>query len=423
MRQDASRICGLLVTALLIFTTYSAAQDLSLSFATIYNFTGTPDGEIPVGSLAIGKGGVLYGITFYGGTYGFGSVFSLTPPASPGGAWTETVLHSFESGSDGAYPFVALAIGTEGTLYGTTSGGGELNAGTVFSLTPPASAGGAWTERVLYNFAGSSPVGPASVVIGREGVLYGTTGAGGGGVCLMGCGTVFSLAPSGSPGGLWRGTVLYTFTGGTDGSGPAAGVVIGDGGLLYGTTVGGGMNGTGTVFSLTPPASSGSPWTETVLHSFSGLDGLSPGTPVVIGAAGVLYGSTQGGGTGGGGTVFSLEPPASPGSAWTATVLRNFLGGILFYPSPGPVVLGQSGVLYVTTLSGGSAQHGTVFALKPPAVAGGSWTEISLHVFGRSGGARPMGGVVVGSGGILYGTTSQYYGASSYTGTVFSLTL
>jgi uncharacterized repeat protein (TIGR03803 family) len=308
-------------------------------------------------------------------------------------------------------------------LYGTTGGGGPSNAGTVFSLTPPVSAGGAWTENVLYAFAGVAfGVGPASVAIGSNGVLYGTTGGGGGGVCSLGCGTVFSLTPSELPGGVWTESVLYTFAGGGDRSDPAAGVVIGNGKVLYGTTIGGGTYTMGTVFSLTPPASSGSPWTEAVLHSFRGIDGVNPLTPVVIGGGGVLYGSTSGGGTAGGGTVFSLAPAASPGGAWRAKVLHNFPGGIYTYPAPGPVVLGQTGVLYGTTQSGGNPQHGTVYALKPSASPGGSWTEVPLHAFGQFGGAYPMGGVVIGRGGVLYGTTSIYYGAS-YTGTVFSLTL
>lgn len=176
------------------------------------------------------------------------------------------------------------------------------------------------------------------------------------------------------------------------------------------------------MFSLTPPAAPGSPWAELVIHSFSGPDGNGPDTPVVIGAGGVLYGTTQGGGTGESvGTVFSLAPPASPGGAWTESVLRSFLGGILFYAAPGPVALGAGGVLYITTASGGSAQHGTVFALKPPASTGEPWTEFPLYVFGRSGGALPMGGVVVGRDGTLYGTTSLHYGTPSYAGTVFSL--
>jgi uncharacterized repeat protein (TIGR03803 family) len=419
--RHAPTIGGELVMALLIFTTYSGAQNLSPVLTPIYGFTGTLDGELPYGGLAIGSGGVLYGTTNYGGTYGLGCVFSLTPPTSTDGSWDETVLHSFQGAGDGGYPAATLAIGRDGTLYGTTAGDEPSNAGTVFSLTPPSSVGGAWTENVLYAFEGTyGVVGPAGVAIGRNGVLYGATGGGGGGVCSQGCGTVFSLTPSGSPGGTWRETVLYAFTGGADGSLPA-GIVIGDGDILFGTTAEGGTYTRGTVFSVTPPASPGTAWTETVLHSFYGLDGNSPEWPVVIGAGGVLYSSTSGGGAFGGGTVFSLAPPAFPGGAWTASVLHNFQQGD-HYPVPGPVTFGRDGVLYGTTQSGGEARHGTIFALRPPTSPGGPWTYVPLYVFGQSGGALPMGGLAAGSGGLLYGTTSLYYGTPSYTGTVFTLT-
>jgi len=118
----------------------------------------------------------------------------LIPPASPGGAWTEATL----GGSPYlANPHGALAIGKGGVLYGTATFGGS--GGGVFALTPPASSGGAWTYAVLYNFAGLSGDGAypyAGVAIGKDGVLYGTTGSGG----SSGKGTVFSLTPPRSPG-------------------------------------------------------------------------------------------------------------------------------------------------------------------------------------------------------------------------------
>ena len=109
----------------------------------------------------IGACGVLYGTTWLDGS-GSGTVFQLTPPASPGGAWTETTLYSFTGGSDGGNPVASLVIGDGGVLYGTSSGGGASNAGTVFALKPPTSAGGSWTETVLYSFtartrSGGSP--------------------------------------------------------------------------------------------------------------------------------------------------------------------------------------------------------------------------------------------------------------------------
>jgi hypothetical protein len=206
--------------------------------------------------VAIGKDGVLYGTTKTGGSNsGYGTVFSVAPSATPGGAWTETVLYNFYSyAGDGIWPEAGIVIDDSGVLYGTTFEGGTYNYGTVFSLTPPTSPGGAWTETILYNFTGGSDGGrpAASVVIGRHGVLYGTAGEGG-----TGNGVVFSLEPPTSAGASWTETVLHAFTG-ADGSGPVAPVVIGSGGVLYGTTEYGGSHpcgpngGCGTVFSLTP---------------------------------------------------------------------------------------------------------------------------------------------------------------------------
>ena len=143
--------------------------------------------------MAIGRGGVLYGTTSVGGTSDNGTVFSLTPPASSGGAWTLAVLCNFLEGFAATAPEAGVAIGHDGVLYGTTTGG-VFNTGTVYSLTPPSSAGGAWTETLLHTFTGypSDGSGPeAGVVIGHDGVLYGTTPIGG----ASNKGTDFELRP------------------------------------------------------------------------------------------------------------------------------------------------------------------------------------------------------------------------------------
>jgi len=164
------------------------------------------------------------------------------------------VLHSFTGAlSDGSSPFAPVVIGSGGVLYGTTSGNGASDGGTVFCLTPPASLGGPWTEDVLYSFTGFSdgyiPIAP--VVIGNGGVLCGSNTSG-----AFGYGTVFSLVPPASPGVPWTENVLYTFTGCSDGRAPEGGLLIGRGGVLYGTTALGGAKscdgGFGTVFALRP---------------------------------------------------------------------------------------------------------------------------------------------------------------------------
>lgn len=142
-------------------------------------------------------------------------MFSLAPPGSAGEAWTETVLHSF-NGGDGNNPEASPVASPGGVLYGTTAGGGASEAGTVFSLSPPASAGGSWTETVIHSFIGSDGTTPEGGLAIHSGVIYGTTNGGG----ASGLGTVFSLTPPASFGGSWTEAVLHSFGGGHDGSGP-----------------------------------------------------------------------------------------------------------------------------------------------------------------------------------------------------------
>jgi uncharacterized repeat protein (TIGR03803 family) len=247
--------------------------------------------------------GTLYGTTGGGGAYGFGTVYSVTL----GGK--EKVLHSFGNGTDGAYP-VGDLIDVNGTLYGTTAGGGANGCGsygycgTVFSITP----GG--TEKVLHNFVGapSDGAGPRGLT-NVGGTLYGTTYTGGANTY----GTVFKITTSGKE------SVLYSFAGPpNDGSGPRAGLTN-VGGTLYGTTCNGGANasvayyyclskGDGTVYKITTSG------TESVLHSFAGppSDGLNP-LAGLTNVGGTLYGTTFYGGKGrcsatGCGTVFSIVP-------------------------------------------------------------------------------------------------------------------
>jgi len=310
-----------------ILTGVMAAQT-SPTLITLYNFTGGSDGLDPFSGLVIG-GGVLYGTTYTQGSSDFaGTVFSVAPPTSAGAPWTLTTIANLGNGNSG-YPVGGVAIGSGGVLYGTTNEGGADSDGTVFSVTPPAAAGGAWSQTLLWSFPNVGGYQPtAGVVIDQSGVLYGTTYCGSPGYGAKSPGTVFRLAPPATPGGAWTFNTLHNFGGPMDGSGPYAGVV-GYYSALYGTTSTGGTAGGGIVFSLTPPASPGSPWIETVLHNFTGYPngGATPAAAVLIGTGGVLYSTTSGGGASKSGTVYSLTPPASPGGAWTEAVLYNFAGG------------------------------------------------------------------------------------------------
>ena len=247
-----------LLAALVLYCGRGLAQNPPPSLTTVFNFTGGGDGGNPNAPLLIGSGGVLYGTTYWGGAKNCGAVFSLTPPATPGGTWTEALLYSFQCDEDGANPNTRLVLGNGGVLYGTTYGGGYYETGTAFSLTPPASPGGAWTKAKIYNFYGSFPPNgygpdPANgLLIGPAGVLYGSALYGGG--SDFGC--VFALAPPASQGKRWGERTIYCFEDG--GVFPQVSwnphVVLGGDGLLYGTTRAGGdyggQYGDGTVLYL-----------------------------------------------------------------------------------------------------------------------------------------------------------------------------
>jgi uncharacterized repeat protein (TIGR03803 family) len=273
----------------------------------LYAFQGGSDGAHPLAGL-IDVNGTLYGTTSQGGgsgcsgvdNYGCGTVFSVTTSGK------ETVVHRFAAGSDGWYPSLGDLIDVKGVLYGTTpDGGGSSDGGIVYSITP------AGVEKVLYAFQtasdGNSPEGS---LIDVNGVLYGTTNAGGNSsACSGGCGVVFAISTKGAE------KVVYRFAGGSDGAFPEAGLIDVNG-VLYGTTTNGGggigcfdADHCGTVFSVTTAGA------ETVLYGFAGgHDGDWPTAPLTN-VNGTLYGTTLQGGDRdtcchvyGYGSVFSVSP-------------------------------------------------------------------------------------------------------------------
>lgn len=386
---------------------------------TLHRFQGGNDGENPAASLIEDKAGNFYGTTEYGGAGGYyGTVFQLAPPASPGGAWTETVLYSFRNDGDGARPTANLLIDWAGNLYGTASDSNAGGYGAVFQLAPSTVKGGAWTETVLYTFQGGDdgayPYG--GLVFDAQGNLYGATET-----------SVFELSPPAVKDGAWTFTLLHDFVCCTsDGWNSLAGLVRDPQGNLYGTTEWGGTYtgdyceylGCGTVFEVSPPAASGGTWTESVIYRFEGdPDGVNPFTALTLDKLGNLYGTTFSGGALGGGTAFQLTPPAEQGGAWTKTIIHNFTYG---NPDDGAVPLGtlifdQRGNLYGTTELGGEfckfddANYGcgTVFELSPPGAGGGAWVENLLYRFPRQGPwpRQPGAGLVLDQHGNLFGTT------------------
>jgi uncharacterized repeat protein (TIGR03803 family) len=276
---------------------------------------------------------------------------------------------------------------------------------------------------VLYNFCsapncadGGAPRG--KLVFDSAGNLYGTTAGGG----AYGSGTAFELSSSN---GVWTESVLYSFCVNDarncpDGYNPVAGLTIDKMGNLYGTTQGGGSFGLGTVFELTPPSNPGGPWTESVLWSFGAQgDGQNPLSHLIFDASGNLYGTTSRGGAYGGGTVFQVVPA---GQQWSENILFSF-GPDAFngYNPQAGVAFDKSGNLYGTTSEGGTENGfgwGVVYKLSPNSQL--PWTETVLFRFAKNIGANPLSAVNFDALGNLYGTLSDY--GSNNGGGVFRLT-
>jgi len=369
---------------------------------TLYTFTVGSDGYEPIASLIFDQSGNLYGTTSQGGSASSGSVFKLTPNGD--GTWTQSVLYSFQGGTDGAHPAARLIFDQSGNLYGTTAFGGSTNQGTVFELTP---SGGSWTETVLHTFGnsgdGAQPF--AGLVFDSVGNLYGTTEKGG----AHGGGAVFKLTPNAAE------SVLYSFCSVTkcgDGKGPMAGVILDRSGNLCGTTQFAGANGDGVVFKLTP-RTHGS-WKETVLHSFIGSDGSQPIAGLIFDASWRLYGTTLGGGAHSDGVVFKLTHQAN--GSWAEKVLHSFSGSDGVNPADS-VIFDQSGNLYGTTTVGGAGGFGVAFKLAPN--SHGGWHETVLLSFTNHPDNFPDAGLIFDGAGNLYGTT---FGDGSTThGSVFEI--
>lgn len=315
----------------------------------LHSFAGGADGANPeAGLLLIGAN--LYGATTAGGTGGRGTVFEVTS------AGKETVLHLFASQAQGADPQGRLATDKAGNLYGTTYAGGAAGRGVVFKLIRPATAAGAWTEQVLYSFRtgtdGAKPV--AGVSFDTAGNLYGTTSAGG----TYGHGTVFQLTPSTTG---WRETILHSFAMQSDGGVPYAGVVVDSSGNVYGAATeggGGGSNGGGTVFELTPSSLG---WSFKVLYRLPGWSTTPSGSfRNLLLLSGKIYATTHCDGGPNAGTVFELTPA---GSTWKYKSLHVFTGhndGEYSFSSP---VMDAQGNLYGTTQQGGAYDNGVIFKI------------------------------------------------------------
>lgn len=419
LRCVAHVLAGAFVLASMAFANSAYAK----GFRVLYAFKGGTDGAFSQAPLVADGNGNFYGTTVHGGGsgcqgYGCGIAFRIASDD------TETVLHRFAGGTDGALPETAgFLLGKDGNLYGTTGAGGGSGCppyggcGTIFRLTTDG------IETILYSFTrfhnGVFPQG----LIERGGTFFGTTAGGGDrdGDCQsggLGCGTVFRLDRD------LRKHVLYAFKGGYDGALPHLQPLEDREGNLYATTFEGGsgsncvFSGCGTIVKVAPDGS------ETVLYAFrGGADGTAPESNLIVDADGNLYGTTEYGGTGCGsygcGTAFRLAPDG------TETVLYAFVGGADGSHPWGGVISDEQGNLYGITQEGGvgCASHGcgTIFRLAPDG------TKTVLYAFqGTDDGALPQAALIA-SRKRLYGTTTRGgqgscdFGLAIGCGTVFEL--
>jgi uncharacterized repeat protein (TIGR03803 family) len=329
----------------------------------LYSFTSGADGGQPYGGVTLDARGNLYGTAVIGGDFtgencvedGCGVVFKLT---HSGGKWTETVIHSFTGGSDGYGPGSGLTFDQQGNLYGMTPTGGADGFGDIYQLSPGQNV--KWRLKVIHTFTGGEDGGTGSagrLIFDGAGNLYGVATVGG----ANGAGTAYKLTLNSD--GKWRLKTLYAFKGEPDAGFPYGGLVLDASGNLYGTSYYDGANDVGAVYRL---ARRNGVWTETVLYSFKGNeDGSGPISTLVFDAAGDLYGTTSEGGAAGCscGTIFKLTPGGH--GNWKTSVPYRFKG----VPDSGFAYNGMAtdaaGNFYGTTVRGGADNEGAVFQFTP----------------------------------------------------------
>lgn len=404
----------ILLVASIVFAVPAAQAQ---TFTVLHNFTGQQDGGNPETGLTFDSAGNLYGTTNHGGQtqggscpgYGCGIVFKM---AKRDGNWLLTPLCT--NCLTGSLASSRPAIAPNGVLYGTTYAGGMYDQGVLYQLQPPAqpprSILSPWNYAWVFSFNrdgnGFNPQG--DLIFDQAGNIYGTTQVGGNDFN----GVVYELTSSG---GGWNRSVLYAPSGGLGSESFEGGVVFDRSGNLYGVTPNAGQFGLGAVYELSP---SGSGWTEQTIYSFGSLGSMNGSYPeggLLIDASGNLYGTTNTGGSGGGGTVFELSPS---GGGWSFNLLYSLSGTSNSGPTD-KLAMDAAGKLYGVTYKGGAHQFGSVFQLTH---SGGNWTYTSLHDFTGSGfdGAFPLCGPTLDASGNVYGTTSE--AGSSNEGIVWQIT-
>ncbi|HWX23095.1 MAG TPA: choice-of-anchor tandem repeat GloVer-containing protein [Candidatus Binatia bacterium] len=344
------------------------------------------DGQNPLPALIQGNDGALYGTTEYGGSNGVGAVFKVNPDSSG-----YAVLHHFStSGNGGQQPEASLLQGKDGMLYGVTANGGG-GAGTVFKLNPDGTG-----LTVLKNFTGANGAAPeAALVQGLDGFLYGVTVLGG----SSSAGTIFKLDTNGN-----NFAVLKSFPGGNEANPEGAALAQGSDGTLYGAT-GPRSGANGVVFKINPDGTG-----YAVLKTFTGSDGQEADGRLLLASDNMLYGTTRFGGSNGLGVVFKLSTSGS-----NFSVLKSF-GNLDGTGPESGLIEGCDGALYGTAPGGGTGGGGTVYKLNKD----GSGFTVLWNFQTAANGGGPTCELLLSGDGTLYGTASS--GGSGGVGTVFKLT-
>ncbi len=405
LHRHPLRDSAVLQLALMAFI-LAAGPARAQNYKVLYSFTGGADGgEVLAGVISDGAGN-LYGTTESGGILtglcapqGCGVVFKIDSTGK------ETVLHRFTGGADGAFPAAALVRDAAGALYGTTLSGGAcswiydaMGCGVVFKLDPTTGQ-----ETVLYSFTGGSDgaAPEASLFFDNAGILYGTSSLGGGDASGQ-CQAIGCGVVFKLDPSTSTYTLLYSFTGAADGGQPIAGLVQDSAGNFYGATSSGGLNvSVCGGFGCGVIFKLDPAGTYTVLYTFTGqADGGTPVAALIRNADGNLYGTTQNGGNYGWGVAFKLDPSGNE------TVLHEFTGAADGATLRGGLIRDAAGNLYGATLQGGTGSfftNGVIFEIDS------SGTYVVLHTLAASGaeGMNPYAGLLMDSAGNLYGTTSE----------------
>jgi uncharacterized repeat protein (TIGR03803 family) len=386
-KENLMKTTALCLALILLFTAgaWAGTEKVLYAFCSQQNCA---DGAYPYAGVISDNEHNLYGTTAQGGDNFAGLVYELKHTKS---GWKESVLYKFSGGADGAAPTGQLLFDGKGNLYGIANGGGA-GYGTVYELTPSK---GGWAFNVIHTFQGGNDgivnIGVSGLVLDKAGHLYGVTEMGG----TAGYGTVFKLARSGSG---WKKTTLYSFAGGTDAADPLMGLTWNSAGNLYGATVGGGAYGCGAVFELKHQKKT---WSESVVYSFTGgSDGCWPEFgSVTIPKSGGVYGTTGAGGSANQGVVYQLK--LSNGT-WNENTLYDFTGGNDGGQVFAGVTFDPAGNIFGAAAYYGPSGYGTVVEL---AKQKSGWQEKTVHQFTGSDGGYPYGNIMVDAKGNLYGTT------------------